>query len=169
MEMLKKICVLLLIFAGMGCFSACDEDQNCRKERFVAVSADIKKVLTDPQGKRSVSPFQVERLTLSGLNNDSILYNNAAVSSLSIYLKNFSEETQYRIVLNDTIDTLTIRHRNTDSYLSFQCGCIMTHLIDTAFITGHFIDSVAVVNKQVNTQNAKNIELYKHYKSAVGN
>ncbi len=159
-----------LLFFSLA-FLSCDTDDNCRKERFVSVSVDFKKAVIDSLGIQTLSTFSVDSVDLWGIDNDSLILNNQKrSSSAKLYLNKFEEESRFHISFNDTIDTITIRHRNTEEFLSFQCGCVVTHVIDTVLITGHFIDSIAVKNNEVNTltNNATNFELYRHYNRYSG-
>ena len=162
--MKNKIRLFLVGFIGVSlAFFSCGADENCRRDKYIVLSVDFRKAVIDTLGKQTLSAFAVNNTTVSGLDNDSILYNNNNISAIKLSLNKFADESRYEIVFNDTIDTLVIRHKNIEEYQSFECGCIVTHLIDTVWITEHFIDSVSIKNKEVNTLNATNIELYRHY------
>ncbi|MDR1585137.1 MAG: hypothetical protein LBS07_03040 [Prevotellaceae bacterium] len=169
--MKKNYVAIIVFFVIAFAFFSCEAvDENCRKERFVVASVDFKKAVIDALGKQSLSSFAIDSVTVSGLDSDSLIADNKKkLSSVDLYLNKFAEETKFSIAFNDTIDTLIVWHRNTEEYLSFQCGCIVTHLIDSVGITGHFIDSISIKNNEVNTLNAKNIELYRHYNYYTGN
>ena len=160
----QKIALSVVFLASMVAFFSCDTDENCRRDRYIVLSVDFRKAEIDTLGVQKLSSFSVDSVTVSGFENDSVLYNNKKkISKIDLPLNRFSEQSLFEITLNDTIDTLIVWHRNTEQYLSFECGCIITHLIDSIGITGHFVDSVSIKNNEVNTLNATNIELYRHY------
>jgi hypothetical protein len=162
--MKNKIFLSVIFIVLSVAFFSCDTDENCRKDNYIVLKVDFKKATIDTLGIQRLSAFSVDSVIVSGLDNDSILYNNRKkISSVDLFLNKFAEQSYYEISFNDTIDTLVVWHRNTESYLSFECGCQTTHLVDAIAITGHFIDSISIINNEVNTLNATNIELYRHY------
>ena len=168
--MKNKIPILAVFIIFSLAFFSCETDENCRKDRYIVFTVDFRKAVIDMLGRQTLSAFSVDSVTVSGLENDSALYSNRKkINKIDLFLDKFSEQSRYEIAFNDTIDTLIVRHRNTEEYLSFECGCIVTHQIDTAWVTGHFIDSVSIKNKEVNTLNATNIELYRRYNNYIGN
>ena len=162
--MKNKLLLSTIFIIFSVAFIACDTDENCRKDNYIVLKVDFKKAVVDTLGMQRISAFSVDSVTISGLDNDSILYNNRKkISSVDLFLNKFADQSYYEISFNDTIDTLMVWHRNIESYLSFECGCTTTHLVDIIAITGHFIDSISIINYEVNTLNATNIELYRHY------
>ena len=139
----------------------------------------------------TTSTLTIDSLTVKGLRFDSlakkyvyvdsIIYNNSKlVSSINLPLHNFEPISVFEITFNnkiitnnlitnkkDTIpltnikDTLTVIHENTNKYLSLDCGSIKVHTIDTAYTTKNFIDSIHIVNHNVNNINAENIKIFK--------
>ena len=167
---IKFILFGTIILFLLTCFSCGGTDEQCRRDRYIVLTVDFKKAVIDTLGVQKLSNFLIDSVTISGLDNDSILYNNRKnISKADLYLNKFAEQTQYQFSLNDTIDTLTVWHRNTEEYLSFECGCIVTHLIDSIALTGHFIDSVSIKNNEVNILDATNIEIYRRYNYYTGN
>jgi hypothetical protein len=111
----------------------------------------------------SVTVQGIKRITASNkeILVDSLVYNNMKmVSKLILPLNKFVNESKFAIKFNNTIDTVTIFHTNSDEYLSLECGCIKTHTIDTITTTNHFIDSARIVIHNVNTTNAEHIHIY---------
>jgi hypothetical protein len=115
-------------------------------------------------------PLIIDSLTVQGLRIDStghyqlvdsILYNRQSESSINLPLNNFKPKSTFKIKFNTILDTMTIFHANLNDYLSLECGCIVTHSIDSVNITKHYIDSVRIKIRDVNTTNAENIRLYK--------
>lgn len=135
-----------------------------------------------PNNLIKFSSFSIDSLSVQGLRLDtltgkfslvdSILYNNKKkVSTIDLPLnnlltksnpsKNLPTQSTFVLKFNTTVDTMTIYHTNINDYLSLECGCIVTHTIDTIITTNHFIDSVQIKIHDVNTINAENIRLYK--------
>jgi len=168
---MKKIIFILTIFSLILNVS-CVTDETCTQTKYVKLTVGFYHV-KDTLDVRTFTPFGVDSMTVQGLRIDtttnqyhlvdSILYNNdkTKLTSINLPLDNFATQSVFRIKFNAIIDTMTIRHANLNDYLSLECGCIVTHSIDTVIVTNHYIDSVRVFIHNVNTLNAENIRLYK--------
>lgn len=110
----------------------------------------------------SKSALTIDSIWVMGLGADSLLYNKeTSIKSINIPLKKTIEQTDYIVRFNNTTDTISIFHTNNDRYyLSLECGCVVAHSIDEIVSTGHFIDSVSIINRDINTTNAENIQIY---------
>jgi len=109
----------------------------------------------------TISSLSIDSLWIHGINNDSMIYDDEeSISSVSLPLRKASNQTDYEIRFNETTDTITILHQDTTQYLSLECGCIKTFVIDTVLTTNHFIDSVKINNHTVNTTDAEHIKIY---------
>ena len=110
----------------------------------------------------SKSALTIDSIWVMGLGTDSLLYNKeTSIKSINIPLKKTIEQTDYIVRFNNTTDTISIFHTNNDRYyLSLECGCVVAHSIDEIVSTGHFIDSVSIINRDINTTNAENIQIY---------
>jgi hypothetical protein len=120
----------------------------------------------------TTSALSIDSLTIKGLKYDSIAQNYVYVDSnlfikskltskIYLPLHKFKVESKYEVTFNQTKDTITVLHENVDQFLSLECGCIKIHTIDTALTTNHFVDSIRIINHNVNTNNAENIHLFK--------
>jgi hypothetical protein len=157
-------CVLFFIFCF---FAACDSDEQCRQNAPVLMNVRFYKSVIDTAGmqKNSAATF---RIGAKGEGTDSVLYQNAPVSGINLPLNKLDNHSAFTLSVRETdttatyTETLTVWHSNIEEY-SFECGCLVTFKIDSVQITNQFIDSLSVINKNINTQNAENIQLYRHY------
>lgn len=158
--MKQIIYIPLIIFMLSGV--SCTENQECRKNTNVKMKVGFyKKTLNESTSTYTTSSLSIDSITVQGLGKDSILYNNTKnISAIDLPLNKFANESKFVVTFNQTKDTLTIEHKNTDYYLSMECGCIKAHSIDTVLTTNHFIDSVTISNHNVNTNYAEHIQLY---------
>jgi len=163
---MKYLIYILLIPFLLSALS-CAVDEECRKERIVKTDVEfIKRTFNPINNTYSSSALAVDSLTVQGLDTlgvliDSVLYNNQKrVSLINLPLNKFASESTFIIKFNQTTDTLTIYHTNTDVFLSLECGCLKTHTIDTVLTTNHYIDSVKILNHNVNTTDAKHLQIY---------
>jgi hypothetical protein len=108
----------------------------------------------------------IDSITIKGIGVDSILYNNSKKTQnvvLPLNKLDSLQESSFQVKFNNITDTITIVHQNKTEYLSLECGCIKTHIIDTVLTTNHFIDSVHISVHDVNTTTSakENIKIYK--------
>lgn len=155
-----KVIIAVCVLTGMA---SCDYDDQCRKDRYVRLQAGFYKTTRNTTtGTITVSAVSLYNLSLEGLGSDSILYDKDTLSSVIMPLKKFDTQTKFRITWGSLSDTITILHTNTDTYVSLECGCIKTYVLDSVYSTKHFIDSIKISLKDVNaTTSAKeNIKIY---------
>jgi len=150
---------------------SCGVDEECRKDKTVQLEVGFhKKTLNTTTNLYTNVALSVDSLTVQGLDTlgilkDSVLYKNQKkLSKISLPLNKFASESRFVIKFNDKTDTITISHTNTNEFLSLECGCLKVHTIDTVLTTGHYIDSVKIVNHSVknNNNNAEHLQLYKN-------
>ena len=163
MRFIYRITFLIItIFVGY----ACSNDETCRKNKYVSLQVSLYKAIQNPLNNSYVSsPWSLtsstDSISVQGIGVDSILYKNSKnINQLNLTLKKFNNQTKYQVSINGIKDTLTITHTNVTEFLSLECGCLKVYSIDSAFVTKHEIDSIKIINHQVNTDNATNIRIY---------
>ena len=166
--MKQTIFSVLIIFLILSV--SCVVDDTCRKDRYVKMGVSFyKKTFNTSTNKYIVSINSIDSLTVQGLDSinmpvHSILYNNQkAISKIKIPLNKFTTISKFSVKINQTTDTITILHTNSDQYLSLECGCLKVFSIDTVLTTNHN-DSLKITNHNVNTTNAEHLQIYKIYK-----
>lgn len=163
--------IYILFIPILLCVISCTKDEECRKNRYVNMEIGLYHVTYNTTAQTYVrSTLSIDSLTLRGINVDtggneslvdSILYNNKKnVSKLILPLNKIKEQSKYLVQFNQTIDTITVLHKNIDYYLSLECGCIKTFSIDTVLTTNNFIDSVRIINHNVDNNNAEHLQIY---------
>lgn len=159
--MKKKKYISFFIFL-FTCFVSCNNDETCRKDRFVTMNVKFyQDTISVNTGDTVTQSLSVDSLTIYGLGVDSILYKNKKkVSSVQLPLNLFAGESSFVLICNDTYDTLTVRHTNKNKFLSLECGNIRVHHIDSAIATGHFFPRATIINPDVNTDDETNIQLH---------
>ena len=158
MKLFRNIYLFTLAF-----LFACTQTENCTQEKNVLMQVGFyKKTMDSTTNIYSKSALTIDSIWVMGLGTDSLLYNKeTSIKSINIPLKKTIEQTDYIVRFNNTTDTISIFHTNNDRYyLSLECGCVVAHSIDEIVSTGHFIDSVSIINRDINTTNAENIQIY---------
>lgn len=159
MKIIKNI---ILISALIG-FAACSTNTQCGDDLTVDMETTIYERTYNVTTKvYAYTQFAVDSLWLHALDNDSLLYNKStSKNTITFPLKNSAQQTDYVIRFNDTTDTLSVFYQNNDQYyISLECGCIVSHTITDVTTTGHFIDSLAIINPIITNTDVENLRLY---------
>ena len=154
MRRLPIIFMLLIIIC-----SACKQDETCRESKQVFLhvgffeSVSNKAVLID-----SLTVFALDQ---EGSAMDSVLYDNQKnVSKINLPLNKEEQACLFVIQLNDLPqDTLFVLYENTDYFISYPCGMIITHKLDTVRSTHHIIKDVKMVYKNINTTDVQHLQV----------
>lgn len=137
---------------------ACTPDEQCRKESIVNMEINF-------YDKSTLKKTPIDSITIYGVDNDSILYNNQKnVSSVALPLQKTKNETQYVFKNGKYNDTLTIQHTNSNNFISIECGCFVYHNITGIDFTHTWIDSIAIINPDVTTTNYEDehLQIFMH-------
>ena len=108
----------------------------CRSECYVQQIATLKIGFLDSVSYKAKN---ISGLTVIGLLNDSILYNNTTKSSIELPLHSNQTQTVYRLILPARVNTgakdtilLNVDHTPKPQLVSPECGCVMFHTINDA-------------------------------------
>jgi hypothetical protein len=104
-----------------------------------------------------------DSLTLSGLNNDSLIYNHqASIQPGLIPLNSSADSCTFIIVINGESDTIEFRYTNYPHLISKECGYTFYHHLDTIIPLEHFhsIKRIEYINQTITNLNAENIRIY---------
>lgn len=145
----------LLISLFVLILASCGEDETCREDREVYMQAGIFNLVNN-------AALSVDSITVFEPGNDSILYKNRKnINTLRLPLSTTTDMSMYICRFNQFTDTLYIYHTNTEYFLSFNCGTIMTHRIDTILTTNHYISKITVNQALVNNYHVQNIQIFR--------
>jgi len=153
----RSLSIVLLLY-----ITACTSDDTCRKNKFVNIRIQFYKYTLDTTSNNyKLGTWSVDSLTAKGIGIDSVIYKNTkSINIINLQLQKQANSSKFLVTTNNINDTLTIVHTNKDYYLSLECGCIKTHYIDSVHITKHSVDSVKIINPDVNTSNATNLRIF---------
>lgn len=155
MEKLYRIGLFVLVIVA---YVACTNDNSCHENRYVVMTSDFYTQTND-----TTTTYTMDSIWVEGLGNDSILYQNTkSVSSISLPLQKLRDTTQFVIRFNNIYDTLTVVHTNIQQYLSLECGCLVTHQIDSLLTktTYHKVKKIKVKYTNVSTTAKENLQIY---------
>lgn len=158
MKISDKIIILLFIV-----LTSCTTTDSCRDNTDVTMQIGFyTKTQNETTKVYTNSTLSIDSIWVNGLGVDSFYYKKKlSVKSINIPLKNKAEQTDYIIRFNQSTDTVSVFYQNNDRYyISLECGCVVSHTIDEVVTTGHFVDSLVIINREINNINAENVQIY---------
>lgn len=115
----------------------------------------------------TLKPYTVTELTLKGVGNDSILYNNVSASTVFIPLKQAAPQTDFEIAFkrNDPQATqqqylLSVTYNAYPQLINPECGCVMFYELNSAACG----NETEVLNVEIYNKNVENIQSDVHLK-----
>lgn len=156
---IKTTIILLLSLILVSCVT----DEECREDKDVYMQIGVyTKKLNTTTKLYSNSLLTVDSIWVKGLATDSFLYQNKkTLNTIYLPLKKLSTQTDFEVCFNQITDTISVFYQNNDRYfLSLECGCVIAHTIDEIVSTNHYIDSIAIINRDITPTNAEHIQIY---------
>lgn len=161
MMLVVKRNIFFLFLSLLSFLVACEPDTVCRQESNVVAGVSLQGVTTDSLGQ-VVSWTSADSITIQGVMNDSVLYDNSkSVGTVYLPLRPTQTITQYLFTFHAQTDTLYIQHTNDQRYISMACGCFIFHTIDSVWTSSEQIDA-QIVNSTVENYKQENISLFYH-------
>ncbi|MGM9817660.1 MAG: DUF6452 family protein [Paludibacteraceae bacterium] len=152
---------LLILVVFVPLLIACNNDTECRQERYVAMGIKLFQTKFDANEEAYVvSDFTPDSITIYGVDNDSILYYKKQNNVFDLPLRKTEPISRFVLYANGYYDTITVFHENTDNYLSMECGCVVFANIKAVVPTNNRIDSAIIRIPEVVNVSATHVELY---------
>lgn len=150
---LKGILLFLVGVLLMGCIP----DEVCRENSEIVAGIGCEWIKIDNEGLE-VLQLTWDSVTMKGVENDSIIYyNEKNIEQIYAPLRSDTTVTALHIQWHQVADTLWVKHKNEQNFISMACGCFIYHKIDSVWSGKHCIDSAYVVNTNVINVKEKNV------------
>lgn len=151
-----KIFITSLTFILLFFFS-CTQEEACRENKQVLFRTGLYTLGTG-------NSLNVDSITVFDLNDNSIevdsLYKNVKnINKIALPLNNSTEESIFVLNINGIHDTLNIQYSNKDYFISYSCGMVITHHVDTVISTNHMIKGYKIVNRDINTTDVQHLQI----------
>ena len=142
----------LLIVAVMT--NSCTQDETCRENKKVMLNAGF-------FSSGTTTSLSVDSLTIFGLGQDSMLYNvKNSINKINLPLNKKEDLSIFVLTFKTIQDTLWVLYTNDDYLISYECGTVITHKIDTVITTNHYIESVKIINHDINTTDVQHLQIF---------
>lgn len=154
---MKKALVYIISIVALATISF-----SCTSECYVSKESKLGISFLDSTTYKAKN---ISELTVQGVLNDSILYNNTTVSAIYLPLRSNQTATNYNLILptrvegKTTPDTiiLHIDHQPTPQLVNEKCGCSMFHVInDIKLINNTYNFKLDITNSHVTNDKTYN-------------
>ena len=161
---MNRFLPLHIIFA-MSCalmLAACTAETTCRKDMSVAMVVTLQADSLNQKG-HAVRYTSWDSLTVELLDPSYPLYDNRkSISKLPLPLQPFTCISSYLMTFHEQTDTLFVEHTPRQYFVSLACGCAIYHTITAAWSTDPRVDSVQIINANVEDDVQENLCIHLH-------
>lgn len=151
---------LWLLALGSLLLLSCEPDKVCHQELQVAAQIILSADSVNAAGD-TVSYAQWDSILVVGVGN-SVGLKGKNLKGISLELRPDTTTTQFLMLYHDQLDTLFIEHTPRMQYISAACGCAIYHTITHAWSSDPRVDSVSIINANVESIVQDNLCIYMH-------
>ena len=156
-----SICILSWLLAlGSFVLVSCEPDKVCRQELQVAAQVILSADSVNAAGD-TVSYAQWDSVLVVGIGSD-IGMKGRGVEGMGLELRPDTTMTQFVMQYHNQIDTLFVEHTPRLQYISAACGCAIYHTILNAWSSDPRVDSVSIINANVESVAQDNLCIHMH-------
>ena len=149
-----------LLALGSFVLVSCEPDKVCHQElqaiSQIIFSADSVGVEGD-----TISYTQWDSVLVVGMGND-VGLKGKNTKRIGLELRPDTTLTQFLMLYHNQVDTLFIEHTPRLQYISAACGCAIYHTITRAWSSDSRVDSVSIINANVESIVQDNLCIYMH-------
>ena len=156
------VCYTIFLVCLIALLGACTSDTTCRKDMTVSAIMTLQADSLNAQG-HSVKYTAWDSVTVQAIDNETyILYNNRNIKKIPLFLRPDTTITAFLMTFHNQTDTLFVEHTPRQYFVSLACGCAVYHTITAAWSTDYRVDSIQIVNANVENAVQENLCLYLH-------
>lgn len=156
------VCYTIFLVCLIALLGACTSDTTCRKDMTVSAIMTLQADSLNAQG-HSVKYTAWDSVTVQAIDNETyILYNNKNIKKIPLFLRPDTTITAFLMTFHNQTDTLFVEHTPRQYFVSLACGCAVYHTITAAWSTDYRVDSIQIVNANVENAVQENLCLYLH-------
>jgi hypothetical protein len=159
----SRFSIFLLSFVlafGSFVLVSCEPDKVCHQELQAAVQITLSADSVTAAGDTIVYA-QWDSILVVGVGND-VGLKGKNLKGISLELRPDTTLTQFSVHYHNQVDTLSIEHTPRLQYISAACGCAVFHTILRAWSSDPRVDSVSIINANVESQAQDNLCIYMH-------
>ena len=149
-----------LLALGSWFLLSCEPDKVCHQELQVVAQIILSADSVSATGD-TISYAQWDSVSVLGVGSD-IGLKDKNVKKMGLELRPDTTMTQFLVQYHNQEDTLFIEHTPRLQYISAACGCAVYHTILQAWSTDPRVDSVSIINANVESVAQDNLCIYMH-------
>lgn len=150
------VCTMMIV--------ACTTDTTCRQDMEVAMGVTLHADSLNDKGL-AVKYTKWDSITVETVGSNGIgivVDNKKGLSKLTLPMRPDTTRTAYIITFHEQTDTLFVEHTQRQYFVSLACGCAIYHTITNAWSTDWRVDSVVILNANVENAVQDNLRIYLH-------
>lgn len=150
------VCTMMIV--------ACTTDTTCRQDMEVAMGVTLHADSLNDKGL-AVKYTKWDSITVETVGSNGIgivVDNKKGLSKLTLPMRPDTTRTAYIITFHEQTDTLFVEHTQRQYFVSLACGCAIYHTINNAWSTDWRVDSVVILNANVENAVQDNLRIYLH-------
>ena len=148
-----------LLALGSWFLLSCEPDKVCHQE--LQVVAQIILSADSINAGDTILYTQWDSVSVLGVGSD-IGLKGEKLKIMGLELRPDTTMTQFLVQYHNQEDTLFIEHTPRLQYISAACGCAVYHTILQAWSTDPRVDSVSIINANVESVAQDNLCIYMH-------
>ena len=149
-----------LLALGSLLLVSCEPGKVCNQELQVAAQIILSADSVNAAGD-TVSSAQWDSILVVGVGN-SVGLKGKKLKGIELELRPDTTMTQFLVQYHHQVDTLFIEHTPRLQYISAACGCAIYHTILNAWSTDLRVDSVQIINSNVENALQENLRIHLH-------
>ena len=149
----------LLALGSFGLVS-CEPDRVCHQELQATMQVTLLADSVTLEGD-TISYVQWDSVAFMGVGNN-VGLKGKLLKTMSLELRPDTTMTQYLIQYHGQVDTLFIEHTPRLQYISAACGCAIYHTILGAWSSDPRVDSLSIINANVESFAQDNLCIHMH-------
>ena len=141
---------------------ACTAETTCRKDMAIAMVLTLQADSINQKG-HTVKYTSWDSITVELLGEYNLLFDNGkSISKLPMPLLPDTTISTFLITFHEQTDTLFVEHTPRQYFVSLACGCAIYHTIIAAWSTDPRVDSVQILNANVENAVQENLCIHLH-------
>jgi hypothetical protein len=149
-----------LLALGSWFLLSCEPDKVCHQELQVVAQIILSADSVSATGD-TISYAQWDSVSVLGVGNY-IGMKGEKLKTMGLELRPDTTMTQFLVQYHNQVDTLFIEHTPRLQYISAACGCAVYHTILQAWSSDPRVDSVSIINANVESVAQDNLCIYMH-------
>lgn len=138
------------------------QETTCRKDMDVAMVISLQADSLNVKG-HAVKYTTWDSVTVEVIDkNELFIDNRIGLSKLTLPLRPDTTISSFLFTYHEQTDTLFVEHTPRQYFVSLACGCAIYHTITAAWSTDYRVDSVQIINANVENAVQENLCIHLH-------